>query len=279
VSSAIAVNNSAFTSIQTEPNVALTLRAMRDNAPLPSGRPVLSRASTGSLVLALDTENTLFFSSDDGRHWKGIPAQWTGRAIKVNLSSPAISMPQYAAQGSGTGVVTANAMAAAAPAAPAVGMNGSLSGTLTDASGAVISGASVALSDASRQAVRNATTDASGRYFLDSLAPGMYQLQAQAPGFESSERAVTVAPAQQAVDNLQLKVGSVAETVTVESATAKVGRSKTAANEAATNEAAANKPVQAASPLPPAPVFEITTEAGERWTSPNGLSWSRSPAQ
>jgi hypothetical protein len=273
--STVAVNNSAFTPIQAEPATTLRMR-VSGNAPLPSGQPVLSRASSGSLVLALDTANTLFFSSDDGRHWKAIPAQWTGRAIKVNLSTPAISMSQYAAQGLGAGITTGNAMAAAAPAAPppAAGMNGSLSGTLTDASGAVISGASVALKDASKQAVRSARTDASGQYFLDSLAPGTYQLQAQAPGFESSERPVTVAPAQQAVDNLQLKVGAAAETVTVESATAKVGRSKAAAN-----EAAANKPVQAASPMPPAPVFEITNEAGERWTSPNGLNWSRSPAR
>jgi hypothetical protein len=229
---------------------------------------MLSRASSGSLILALDTANALFLSSDAGRHWKAIPAQWTGRAIKVNLAAPAISMSQYAAQASVAGIATGNAMAAA-PAPPPLDTNASLSGTLTDASGTVIPGASVALTDATKQAVRSATTDPSGRYVIDNLAPGTYQLQAQAPGFESSEGRVTVAPSQHAVDDLQLKIGAAAETVTVESATAKLGRAK----------AAAKKPVQIGPPMQPAAVFEITTEAGERWTSPNGLNWTRSPAR
>jgi hypothetical protein len=37
--------------------------------------------------LAIDTENHLFFSNDEGRSWKAIPSPWKGRAVTVALTS------------------------------------------------------------------------------------------------------------------------------------------------------------------------------------------------
>jgi hypothetical protein len=36
-------------------------------------------------MLAIDTANALFLSSDDGIHWTAIHPQWKGHAVKVDV--------------------------------------------------------------------------------------------------------------------------------------------------------------------------------------------------
>jgi hypothetical protein len=60
---------------------------------------------------------------------------------------------------------------------------GTVSGELTDASGAVIQGASVMLSDEEKGFNFVTTSDASGRYLFRSVAPGLYSITAEAKGF------------------------------------------------------------------------------------------------
>jgi len=50
---------------------------------LPSGLPVVSIASSGGRMLAIDKAGALFLSEDSGTTWKRITQQWTGRAIEV----------------------------------------------------------------------------------------------------------------------------------------------------------------------------------------------------
>ena len=51
---------------------------------------------------------------------------------------------------------------------------GSLGGTVTDSSGAVISGASVTITSTETGAIRNATTDSNGSFTMTALSPGTY---------------------------------------------------------------------------------------------------------
>ena len=50
---------------------------------LPSGLAVVSSATAGSIVLAIDKAGALFLSRDHGNTWERVATQWTGRAVTV----------------------------------------------------------------------------------------------------------------------------------------------------------------------------------------------------
>ena len=95
---------------------------------------------------------------------------------------------------------------------------GSLTGTVTDPSGAVISGATVAVDSKSTGQERTASTDASGAYKFSLLPPGEYSVKFTASGFKTDEVAsVTINITETAVLNEKLEIGAQATTLTVES--------------------------------------------------------------
>ena len=92
----------------------------------------------------------------------------------------------------------------------------SLRGTVTDASGAAISGAKVKLSSAARGFDRAATTGASGSYEFLQLQPGTYQLTTEMSGFRKSEQKdVQLLVDTPATVNVKLEVGAATEVVEV----------------------------------------------------------------
>jgi hypothetical protein len=94
---------------------------------------------------------------------------------------------------------------------------GSIAGTVTDSSGAVISGVQVKATDESKGFVFTATTDTAGRYVIRELAPTKYTLSAAASGFVTERRTgVTIDVNQNASINFSLKVGGAAEVVDVQ---------------------------------------------------------------
>src|ERR1700757_3488660 len=91
---------------------------------------------------------------------------------------------------------------------------GTVSGELTDASGAVIQGASVMLSDEEKGFNFVTSSDATGRYLFRSVAPGLYSVTAEAKGFtKSSSKPFRVDVNQNETTNLTLKVGAASQTV------------------------------------------------------------------
>ena len=62
---------------------------------------------------------------------------------------------------------------------------GSLTGLVTDPSGAVVPGADVTLTNIDRGTHSNAKSGGAGRYLFRSLPPGDYSLQVQAPNFDT----------------------------------------------------------------------------------------------
>lgn len=68
-------------------------QAKSARALLPSRRFAASTISNGIEALAVDSAGDLFLSKDAGKSWQRITHQWTGKAIKVSLESPA-SMTQ-----------------------------------------------------------------------------------------------------------------------------------------------------------------------------------------
>jgi hypothetical protein len=92
-----------------------------------------------------------------------------------------------------------------------------LSGTVRDTSGAVLPGVTVeAASPALIERVRTATSDGSGQYRITELPPGTYALTFSLSGFGSVRRdAVTVSGSGVIPINVELRVGALAETITV----------------------------------------------------------------
>jgi hypothetical protein len=93
----------------------------------------------------------------------------------------------------------------------------SIAGVVKDSSGAVLPGVTVeAASPALIEKVRTAVTDGAGLYRLEALRPGTYTVTFSLTGFATVKReGIELAGSFVATVNAELKVGSVAETVTV----------------------------------------------------------------
>jgi len=93
---------------------------------------------------------------------------------------------------------------------------GSITGTITDSSGANIAGATVTLTNVNTGLTFSRTTNGAGEYTFTPLKIGDYKLKVSAPGFESVERTnLRVDVSDQIGLNLKLKPGNVTQTVEV----------------------------------------------------------------
>jgi hypothetical protein len=91
-----------------------------------------------------------------------------------------------------------------------------ISGAISDPTGAVIPGTAVTATELNTGSVSKTTTDAAGQYVIPFLAPGTYRVEAQAEGFQKVLRnAVTLQAGDHPVINLALTVGNASQTVSV----------------------------------------------------------------
>ena len=89
-----------------------------------------------------------------------------------------------------------------------------ITGTVTDASGAVVAGATVTARESSRGTLYPTRTNAAGVYYLSPLPVGQYVLTVTAPGFSSSQHpAISLDIAQTARIDVALTVGQASQTV------------------------------------------------------------------
>lgn len=94
----------------------------------------------------------------------------------------------------------------------------SLNGTVSDGTGAVLSGSAVTLTGTGNGVVRNFTTDSSGNYTFRLVPAGTYSLKVDSPGFKSYQQdGITLVAGQGATQPVNLSVGAGNETVTVTS--------------------------------------------------------------
>ncbi|MBS1805148.1 MAG: carboxypeptidase regulatory-like domain-containing protein [Acidobacteria bacterium] len=107
-------------------------------------------------------------------------------------------------------------------AAENTGGAGSISGTVTDVSGAVVANATVTATAVGSNASVNGTTSAEGEFTLGSLAGGRYTLTVTAPGFQRYVQRNIAVNGERSVD-VQLSVGSVSQTVEVSADEAAIG--------------------------------------------------------
>ena len=72
--------------------------------------------------------------------------------------------------------------------------HGKITGTVKDAEGAIVSGVQVSLQLANQAVTRATVTDADGKFTLDDVAPGTYQVVVERTGFITYRSAVQVTP-------------------------------------------------------------------------------------
>jgi hypothetical protein len=94
---------------------------------------------------------------------------------------------------------------------PALGQSsntGTVVGTVTDPTGAVVDSADVNLTDPSVHSSRSATSNSTGRYILVDVPPGNYELSFSKQGFSTAKTHITVEVGQALTLNMTLNVGS-----------------------------------------------------------------------
>ncbi|HEX4067528.1 MAG TPA: TonB-dependent receptor [Acidobacteriaceae bacterium] len=95
--------------------------------------------------------------------------------------------------------------------------NATINGTVTDASGAVVSNAKLSLTNTATGQVRNEVSNSVGAYRFGNVGIGTYTLDAAAPGFQKYTKiGIVVNVAETLEENVQFKVGSSTQTVSVQ---------------------------------------------------------------
>ncbi|HEY4010950.1 MAG TPA: TonB-dependent receptor [Acidobacteriaceae bacterium] len=98
------------------------------------------------------------------------------------------------------------------------GATGAITGEITDRTGAMVGGAQVKITDVATGYTRTSPSNDNGLYLVSLLPPGRYTLEVTKQGFKlASSPSVQVIVAETTVLNVRMEIGTVSETVTVDS--------------------------------------------------------------
>ena len=99
-------------------------------------------------------------------------------------------------------------------------VTGSLNGTVKDATGGVVSGATVSISDSEKKVVlRTTTTNNDGQYSAPNIPSGVYDITVEAPNFKKHiETGLKLNVSDKRTVDVTLEAGNISEVVTVEAA-------------------------------------------------------------
>src|SRR5881227_3093384 len=123
--------------------------------------------------------------------------------------------------------------------------NASLTGLVTDPSGAVVVGAKVTLTNTATNVEQATTTTASGYYDFPVVQVGRYRLKVEHQNFQTGVSDVTLEVGEHGRQNVPLKIGSSLETVTVESAVPLLDTQDASPGEAVENKLINTAPLSA----------------------------------
>src|SRR5215470_8581866 len=124
------------------------------------------------------------------------------------------------------------------------GGGGSIHGAITDSGGSVIQGATVVATNVATRIETTRQTNEAGLYVISPLPPGEYTVSVSANGFQTLIQEKVVVDALSAVSvNLALKIGAVAETVTVSDAPPQLNTSDARLGVTIRNELYTNLPL------------------------------------
>jgi hypothetical protein len=148
--------------------------------------------------------------------------------------------------------------------------NASISGIVKDPSGAVVTGANVTVTNEGTGFERKTTTNESGFYTITNIQPGFYKVAVEAAGFkkfETTRNRLEAAISRQV--NVDLTVGQVSESVTVEANAAQLNTESAAVGKTVDQTQIQNLALNGRNPL-----FLAILKPGVRRGSPmNGFSY------
>ena len=164
-----------------------------------------------------------------------------------------------------------------------------ISGAITDATGAVIPDAKIEVRENSTGTVSSTVSNASGQYVVPFLLPGNYTITVTAKGFQTLKRAGVGLQAQDhPILNLSLRVGSTSQTVTVTSAAPLLDMANASISSVIPTAAVADLPLNGRTPVtllelapgvistaPPQQIHPFDNNAGNSWSiggTPNQVS-------
>jgi hypothetical protein len=120
---------------------------------------------------------------------------------------------------------------------------GSIQGTVTDPSGAVVGGAKVTINNKSNGRLITVTTTSAGAYTSGALTPGDYTIRVEASGFKTTEIPVTVQVGVTASGNARLQVGQANQLVEVQASAIAVNTEQATIQGVLTTQQIENLPI------------------------------------
>ena len=120
--------------------------------------------------------------------------------------------------------------------------NGSISGTVTDATGAVVPNAKVTMTGPTGQTI-HATTSNAGTYSSGALVPGTYAVRAEAKGFKTTQLSVDVQVNNTANGSIKLEIGQESTVVEVQASEVSVNTEQAEVQGVLTASQISNLPV------------------------------------
>ena len=157
---------------------------------------------------------------------------------------------------------------------------GTISGAVTDPSGASIPGATVVVKEIHTGTISRTKSDADGQYVVPFLLPGDYQITVSETGFETTVRNnITLQSQEHPIVNLPLAVGQTSEVVTVNSAPPLVDQANASVGQVISTESVEDLPLNGRTPTTLTELSEgvITTAAPQivhPFDNAAGNSWS-----
>jgi hypothetical protein len=125
-----------------------------------------------------------------------------------------------------------------------------ITGSVTDQQGAAIPKAKIVATETRTGTKTLATSENNGEFALPFLAPGEYEMSAEAPGFKRAlRRGVTLSAGERPVIDLQLELGAVTDSVTVTEETPLIVASNASVGQTVTTREVENLPVNGRAPI------------------------------
>ncbi len=120
---------------------------------------------------------------------------------------------------------------------------GSIQGVITDPSGALIGNAKISISNKSTGRVLTVKSTSAGAYTSGALTPGNYTLTVEAPGFKTTETAVTVEVGVTTPGNVKLQLGQATQVVVVQETPVEVNTQQATVQGVLTSDQIENLPI------------------------------------
>ena len=121
--------------------------------------------------------------------------------------------------------------------------SGSITGLVNDPTGAVVSGARIAITNTATNLAITLTSNSSGAYTSGALTPGQYRVQVSAKGFSSVSEVVNVLVGNTATFNATLQLGQESQVIEVQAGEVQVNTEQAAVQGVLTSQQIESLPV------------------------------------